>query len=73
MKGRNLKIQTSPKRVNRSQTLTFDSHSAVTPKENLRGHVGNFLQELTLQIETLEDALRAEQQLKQKYESGLRQ
>jgi hypothetical protein len=59
--------------VNRSQTITFDSHSAVTPKENLRGQVDNFLQELGLQIETLEDALQAEQHLKQQYESGLRQ
>lgn len=73
MKRRNLGIQTSPKRVNSSQIITFDSHSTLTPKENLRGQVDNFLQELALQIETLEDALQAEKHLKQQYKSGLRQ
>mmetsp|Transcript_2158 Transcript_2158/g.5443 ORF Transcript_2158/g.5443 Transcript_2158/m.5443 type:complete len:358 (-) Transcript_2158:5096-6169(-) len=71
MKRRNLKLQISPKRFQRAQTAVYECQSAITPRDKLRGKADEFMQELTLQVETLEDALRAEQQLKEKYETAL--
>jgi hypothetical protein len=76
MKGsrRSLEIRIpkpSPKRLQRSQTALYKH--CPTPKDQLRGKIEQFMDDMTLQVESLEDALKAEQQMKEKYEAGLRQ
>lgn len=73
MKGRNLRIRTSPKTLSQSRTTVFESSSAITPRDKLRGKVDLLMQELNDQVETLETALQNEHNLKDKHEAALRQ
>jgi hypothetical protein len=74
MKGsrRSLEIRlpkSSPK-LQRAQTALYE---CPTPKDKLRDKIEQFIDDMTLQVESLEDALKAEQQLKENYEAGLRE